>query len=760
MIGVFSTQAQVAMGEWRIHIPSNNAVSIVGDETEVHVMYDNAVLSYDFASNEITRRDKINYLSEIELSAVGFNADTKQLIIGYETGNIDVLHNEAVTNLPYILNANITGDKSINSIKVYDDVIYLATGFGIVLLNPDNLEVIDTYYPTGGNAPIMDVSFLNDSIYALSESTLYRGALANKFLADPTQWTTDARVNDYTATGYYNQIEVFQDEQYILYKHQNYDEDSVLTLSDGSVMKDSREINRINVTNNRLIVGMEGSTEIFDADLNLMDVIFQYVSQVYPSSYGAILVDNQYYIADNNNGFVKASNSYQSEILGFKGPYNKLAYALDWGDGRLAVAGGQLQGILPGYNRHGAYTFKDEEWTNFNPLNQPLMDAAGFWDIISVAVDPFNSDRVAFGTYSGLPLLLSEDGVNITDTFTPNNSYLEFTSLGNNMTYISDMAYDNDGTLWILNSLSTKPLKAYTKDGQWYEFDMPSTVANKYTRDLVIDYNGQKWFSVAGTGIVAFDEGKDLDDPSDDQVKIMGSGENNGALNSTNVIAMAVDFDNEIWVGSELGLRILYSTANIFEAEAGEYDFQYLVKAFEENNEEILKNVHITDIAVDGANRKWIGTEGSGVLLFSENGLEVIREFNKENSPLISNNILDITIDQNTGEVFFATDLGLVSYRSDASFGDITYENVVVFPNPVRPEFDGMITMQGIAYNSEVRITDVGGNLVYSTTSNGGTVTWNGKTLDGQRAASGVYLIWTTPKEGKGRQVGKVVFIN
>ncbi|SFT84254.1 hypothetical protein SAMN05216474_2629 [Lishizhenia tianjinensis] len=763
LVSLFSitlTSAQIGMGEWRLHIPSNNAVAIAGDKQNVHVMYDNALLSYDVNANEVTRRDKIDYLSEIELSTIGFDTESQQLFIGYETGNIDVLKGERTTNLPYILNANITGDKSIYSIEAHENIVYLATGFGIVLINPSNLEVIDTYYPSSGNQAIVDIDFHHDSIFALTSDKLYRGALNNNFLADPSQWVVDQRLADYSAEGAYTHITTFIDEQYVIYRHENYEEDTIFQLSTGDVFLDQREINQISITDNRMAVCMEGGTVIYDETLNILDNIYQYVNQVYPSSRGAMFINNQFYIADNNSGFVRASNAFYSEILGFDGPYNKLAVALDWGDGKLAVAGGQLDGKNPAFRRHGAYTFEEEQWINFNPGNQALMDASGYWDIISVAVDPYNSDRVAFGTYSQLPLLLTEDGVNITDTFTPSNSYLEFSSLGNGWSYVSDMAFDNDGVLWVLNSLSAKPLKAYTPDGQWYEFQLPSSVSNKYTGDLVIDYNGVKWFSVTGTGVVAFDEGKDLEDPSDDEYKILGTSENNGDLNSDQISAMVVDFDNELWVGSPNGLRILYATSGVFDADPGDYNFQNLVKQFEENAEEILKNVYITDIAVDGANRKWIGTENSGVFLFSENGLEVIREFNTANSPLVSDAILDITIDQNTGEVFIATDNGLVSYRSDATFGDSEYENVVVFPNPVRPEYEGMITIQGIAFNSEVRITDVAGNLVYSTSSNGGTATWNGKTMEGQRAATGVYLIWTTPKEGKGRKVGKVVFIN
>ena len=168
----------------------------------------------------------------------------------------------------------------------------------------------------------------------------------------------------------------------------------------------------------------------------------------------------------------------------------------------------------------------------------------------------------------------------------------------------------------------------------------------------------------------------------------------------------------------------------------------------------------ITDIVVDGGNRKWFATSNSGIVLLSADGLEIIEQYTKDNSPLISNNILDLEIDHNTGELYIITDLGMVSYRTDATYEDPDYSNVTIFPNPARPEFYGPITIQGIRYDSDVKITDISGNLVYKTTSNGGTAIWDGKTLNGEPVSTGVYLIWTAANQGKGRKVGKVLVVN
>jgi len=223
---------------------------------------------------------------------------------------------------------------------------------------------------------------------------------------------------------------------------------------------------------------------------------------------------------------------------------------------------------------------------------------------------------------------------------------------------------------------------------------------------------------------------------------------------------LAVDFDNEIWVGTESGFAILYNSQASFDASPGDYELQRIKLEFEGNVEYVLGDTWITDIEVDGGNRKWMGTASAGIVLLSADGSSIIEQFTIDNSPLISNVIYDLQLNHQTGELFIITDKGLISYRTNATYEDPNYSNVNVFPNPVRPNFNGLITIQGIRYNSDVKITDVTGNLVYKTTSNGGTASWNGRTLDGQKVATGVYLIWTAANSGAGRKVGKVLVVN
>ena len=226
------------------------------------------------------------------------------------------------------------------------------------------------------------------------------------------------------------------------------------------------------------------------------------------------------------------------------------------------------------------------------------------------------------------------------------------------------------------------------------------------------------------------------------------------------VTALAADFDGELWIGTDAGFAVLYNANGSFAAGAGNYDAQRILIPFEGNYEEVLGDASITDIEVDGGNRKWISLANAGLVLLSSDGTQIIAQYTEDNSPLISNTIYDIEINQQTGELYIVTDKGLVSFRIDATYEDPSYETLNVFPNPVKPDYFGPITIQGIRYNSDVKVTDAAGNLIYKTLSNGGTATWNGQNLNGEKVPTGVYFFWTANNyQGGERKVAKVLVI-
>jgi len=261
-------------------------------------------------------------------------------------------------------------------------------------------------------------------------------------------------------------------------------------------------------------------------------------------------------------------------------------------------------------------------------------------------------------------------------------------------------------------------------------------------------------------GLVGLQHQGTLDDPSDDKYIQLTTGELLGNLPSNKITALAADFDGELWIGTDAGFAVLYNANGSFAAGAGNYDAQRILIPFEGNYEEVLGDASITDIEVDGGNRKWISLANAGLVLLSSDGTQIIAQYTEDNSPLISNTIYDIEINQQTGELYIVTDKGLVSFRIDATYEDPSYETLNVFPNPVKPDYFGPITIQGIRYNSDVKVTDAAGNLIYKTLSNGGTATWNGQNLNGEKVPTGVYFFWTANNyQGGERKVAKVLVI-
>ena len=316
-----------------------------------------------------------------------------------------------------------------------------------------------------------------------------------------------------------------------------------------------------------------------------------------------------------------------------------------------------------------------------------------------------------------------------------------------------------DGNLWGAKSHSYFPLFCKTNQDEWIGFSL-SFVVNQTTEigEVIIDNYGQKWGIRTSSGLFVYNNNNTLSDKSDDQFTKITIGVGNGNLPHNSVYCLANDLEGNIWAGTREGICVFYSPSSVFSG----YDFDAQQIIVEENGfgQYLLNSEIVYTIAIDGGNRKWIGTLGSGLFLLSEDGTEEIFHFTTENSPLLSNSILDIEINHETAEVFIATDKGLMSFRSDATQSVQHPDLLNIFPNPVRESYNGIITINGFSYKSNVKITDVSGNLVFETNSEGGTAVWNGADINNNRVSTGVYLILSSDRSGEEKAIGKILFIH
>ncbi len=756
--------AQIGMGDWRLHIASRKAIDVVAGNQKVYVAYENGMMVYDLESQEKSNWTNVNGLSDVKITKLFYDAAFDAVYIGYENGNLDQLKNNRITNIPGLLLAQIPGDKKIYNFCKYQNFLYASTGFCILKLDISKAQIKETYYPLQNPTPFEDLCIVNDTLYALTATEIVKGGINNPALSDYNQWTITNQFLPLPNNCSYRHIESLQNEIYYSICHTDYGKDTVYHLQNSQSNALSSfgydfEIKNIQAWSNQIAMSFNGGLVRYADDLSYEEIYYSYgFSTANPNA--AVRYANTTFIADQEYGLVSCINPFAAELIWTEGPPTNSFYALDWKKDVLAVTGGALDGKAPTYNSAGVYRFKQETWSSVNRYTVNAWQNQPIWDFVSVAINPNNTDQYAVGSASEFPLTILEANGQASQLFTVLNSPLEEWYTGTGRSLVTSLEYDENGNLWVLNGQATKPLKVYTAAGDWYEMNTGASSEKKWGNKLVIDYNGNKWFCQEGAGVTGLKDNGTISVLNDDQYIQLNTGANTGNLPSNNVNTIAIDFDDELWIGTDNGFAILYNTDGAFGASPGSYNAQRLKIEYQGNVEYVLGNTNIIDIEVDGGNRKWMASSNSGLFLLSPDGSEILKQFTKENSPLISNTILDIELDQTTGELYIITDRGLVSYRSDASYQDETYETVKVFPNPARPDFNGVITIQGIKYNSDVKITDISGNLVYQTTSNGGTATWNRKTLKGEPVTTGVYLIWTAPNEGKGRKVGKVLVVN
>lgn len=753
---LFSTSigfAQIGTGQWQMHIPARKAIDLAVGDNIILTALESGLVEYDTKENENRVLNRLNALSDTKISALVFEPTTKRFFIGYETGNIDIYSNGTIRNFPDIFISKVEGDKKIIHFSCHNGLIYATTSIGLVVIDAQRTEVKETYFPPNLNDAPNSTYVHNDSIFILSQTSLFKGALKNPLLTRPEQWSKVNRVFQPT-NGNFAKLRSYKDELYVLYKSTNFGSDSVYVLSNQGLRRKigaffSMEIVDFDVlSDQQIVVYFNEGLIIFDQNEKTVHAFTTYFPSFKSAPRRIIRTESAYYIADNQQGLVRYQLDNGYNFILQEGPLKNSFYRINGTEKTFFVTGGTIDRVLFQYKKDGAMRYNDGVWTQLDMNNQKLWNTGKVWDISVAAVNPSNVNEAALGSYSIDALSIVKNDT-VSKIYNASNSPLEPSTLGNGNVCVSDVEYDDDGNLWVLNGYSTEPLKCLKADGTWKTYNTGGQTTAKFTTDLVIDQQNNKWFGVTGGGLVGVDTAGNY--------VVLNATDGTGNLPSLNVTTLAVDFDNNIWIGTEEGFSVLYNSASAIENGTG--NSSRILIEYEGNTENLLGSTLITDIEIDGGNRKWIATASTGIFLLSANGQEVLANYTQENSPLISDNILDMWIDQKKGELFVITDLGMVSLRIDATEEDPDYSSINVFPNPVKPGFYGPITIQGIRFNSDVKITDAGGNLVYATTSNGGTATWNGYLLDGSPAPSGMYFIWTASNEVKAKKVAQVVII-
>ncbi|MCF6131351.1 type IX secretion system anionic LPS delivery protein PorZ [Flavobacterium wongokense] len=745
----FSQQNQ----NWKGYFSYNQIKDVSESSTKLFAAAENALFTKNLATNELKTINTIDGLSGQTISAMYHSETFNKTVLGYQNGLMIVINDADGTmlNVVDIINKNIPANiKKINHFMEYDGILYVSCDFGIVQYKLATLEFGDTYFigPSGQETRVYQTTVFNNEIYAVTQYYgIRKASVTNPNLIDYAQWQV-------FNAGYWTGLVTFNNQLIAMSTDNNVYKFTGTTYQQiGSLGQPALDFRAYG---NYLIATCSNKVIIFNTGLSPVVTIQNSQVTTHPVTFtcGTVIGSN-IYIGTNENGILTStiSNPIAFDFIMPSGPQMNNMFS-------ISSSASNLWAVYGGYDiTYNPYTYLGFSLTQFGIskynetngwLNIPYSEVLGAKSLVRIAIDPNDEKNVYIGSYhNGLLSVIDDHPTTLYDN---TNSTLEI-SVGSEI-WVNSTTFDKNGNLWMTDSRTEKALNVLKPGGTWQSYDLHTILDNYANNDfckIAIDNSGTKWIATYKNGVVAFNENSSVG------LKKITQGEDAGNLPSIDVRAIAVDNRNQVWIGTNRGLRVLSST--------GAYNSPEQMKAnaiiFDENGlaRELLQDQYISDIAVNGSNQKWISTVDSGVFLFSPNGQETIYHFTIDNSPLPSNVINDIEINAITGEVFFATDKGLVSFKGTSTRPADNLDAVYVYPNPVRPNFDGTVKVAGLVSKANVKITDIEGNLVYETTSEGGTIEWDTTAFGKYKVASGVYMIFIAAEDTAETAVKKVMIV-
>ncbi|HNR18531.1 MAG TPA: two-component regulator propeller domain-containing protein [Bacteroidia bacterium] len=754
-------QAQsLALGQWRSHFSYKQVQLVTEAGNKIYCGSPQTIFYFDKEDNSINTLSRVNGLSDVGVGLLQYGKQKDVVVVGYNNSNIDLIYNDRIVNIADIKRKNTTGDKTLYGVTFNNKYAYLATGLGIVVVDLDKAEIKDTYVigPNGIELKIYDLTTDGSYLYAATPIGIYKAEISNPLLNDFSQWQNilpnSINQHAFTRIAYANSKLLCN----LSFDFTGNRKDSIYIydLNTTTVNVFNQGYNypnlQIKVNHNNIVIVNYFSALAFDINLTAMNINAQGYS-LFPnlSLKDAVLdKDGFVWMADGSYGLMKFKSTTDIINLAPNGPFYPLTAQARFGKNKLWVSHGSIDWRINYFN-NGISEFSDETWKTYDkntaPSNVVNLNNISEWQ--SIAIDPRDEKHVFIG--SRVNGLLEYYGGQVINFYRDTNSTLR-QQIGNpGVIIIGGMQYDTENNLWIVNSSTTNCLHKLSPEGVWQSYSFPQLIPNNELTDLLIDSYGQIWINARNAGIVVFN-------PSTNQSVFLKNEVGKGNLPTNEVRSIAEDKDGQVWVGTSKGVAVFYSPGSIFSGS--NFDAQQILVTQNSINQYLLAAETVTAITIDGANRKWFGTQSSGVFLTSADGTNQLLSFNKENSPLPANRISAITINDKTGEVFFGTESGLLSYLSDATKGEEFCDDVIVFPNPVRENYSGPIAIRGVVANGNVKITDVAGNIVYEVVANGGEAIWYGQNFKGEKVQTGIYLVFSTDDTGENTCMTKLLLVN
>ena len=730
---------------WKGYFSFNEITDVCISESKVHSSTKNAVFNKDISTNILTTFTSVNDVKPDEVTAI-IQTSNNHTLVGNKNGLIILIKPDGstlnkvdiITDVPVPANS-----KKINDFYEYDGKVYVSTQYGITVIKLSNFEIESNFYigTSGEFLDVLQTTVHNGEIFAVTRTQgIKKALLTNPFLYDFSQWSVFNSSFWLSIATFNNQLVAMNTDGYT-YKFVG----SVPQIFSNQVASGLK----LRTDMVYLTISHQSQILVYNQSLILVSIVYQIPD--FPDTFTcAITKNDKLYIGTKKNGFFETTviNPTVFTNISPNGPIEDYAFKVKKTTNDLWLTHGSYDRTYnPDMKLQGISLFnKNSGWTKIAST-----ELSGAVSLGAITENPRNAaDVFVCSGHDGLLRFTNKTDLQIYDETNNLESVGGFP--GYTSVRINGLKHDKDGGLWVTNAFVNNGLKVLKSNNTWQSYNL-STVLQNTTNErygnLDIDKNGTKWVATFSNGFYGFNENYSN--------KFIVVNEENGNLPSNDVRCVAVDNRNQLWIGTFKGLRILNSIDR-FVSES-ELTTTNIVIQEGDLAQELFYQQVIQDIKVDGSNNKWVSIADAGVFQVSPNGQTTLRRFTKENSPLPSNNVFDIDIDEVTGEVFFATDKGLVSYLGTSTKGDDNLENVYAYPNPVRPGYSGTVKISGLMDKVNLKITDIEGNLVFETTSSGGTVEWDTTAFGKYKVASGVYMVFVTSNDAAETTVKKIMVV-
>jgi hypothetical protein len=754
-------------GDWKDYYSFTNAKKVTDAGNKIFCATEGGLFYLDKTDNSLHKISTEDGLSDVGINTMAWNDSRKLLLVAYENSNIDLILENRIINLNDIKRKLLTGDKTIYSIVFSGNDAFLACGFGIVDIDLVKYEVKGTYIigDNGTQIKVFDLETDGQTLFAATETGILSVELNNSNLLDYRNWKRNTGIPHYTEK--FSHLARFNNQLIAVFSRDQWDGDEAYLYKNGQWTRILQEVGYFNnLQANSKYLTATGRVEVFLYDFSLTSLgkISKYtlgnqtISAIQPID-AIFAPDGSVWIADYTFSLIMYAGQKFEQYLPV-GPLSNSVFSLTSNQKELWTAqGGRTD---PWNNQFKAPVFqhlKEETWNYFSKKEFPEMD--GFFDVVQVVVDPSDPEHVFAASWGGGVVEFKDN--KFVKRYNNQNSPLE-TALPEKplepYTRIGGMAFDKNNTLWITNSQSSKALHSLSSKGEWTSYELSEIAGQQYTiGQIIVTKNGDKWIIIP--------RGKDVYVVNRDVSKkkylpvtsYFSNGEQEIYNRMNDVYSIAEDLNGEIWIGTSMGVAVFPNSAGVWNGN-NFYAYQPSLELNDGLYHPLLETETVTAIIVDGANRKWLGTKNAGIYLVSEQGDTEVLHFTSENSPLISNTIYCLALNDITGELYIGTDKGLISFQGDAPLGSKNFSDVFVYPNPVRESYSGDITVTGLMKDTDVRITDIAGNLVFKGISLGRNLIWDGKNLNGKRVSTGVYLILCASASGENSHIAKLLVIH